>query len=503
MTITAPTTTLEHIALGKIAKHPDNPRHDVGDVADLAASITEHGVLEPLVVVPWDSLPEDLAAGHRRKSVEYCLIAGHRRLAAAIEAKAKTVPVIVRHDLTTREQQIAAMVIENQHRADLSPVEEGEAYQLLLDITPKPTQAKVAKTVGMPKRRISERLRLTKLADTAKTAVHDGQITLTDALKLLELERHPDLAERAALAAGTKDFAVELQLAQRRMEALDRFDLVRDHAAKLGTQILESAPGYGMDSPRKVGQGTHGIPEVTAEANAKDPLLATGTAHAGCPGAAVYIPKAASGIYELGFYCTQYHEQHVVSAEDRAEEQAAAEEQRLAQMSDEERAELDRKHAEEQAAKAEQAERRIALEAAQATRRAHFTDVIQQAEPALAKWTAIDSATSTDGDYARGDFAGSLSKELLGVGDDAGAEDVRAAMEKLTLEQLAIHAWLLEHEYDDDGLVLHPWQQHADPYPEYVAALTDRFGYQWSTVEIDEFGLDEHGHVRPEIEDAA
>lgn len=523
MTTDQPVTSkyIDDVTVSKIAQHPDNPRHDVGDVSDLAVSIKDHGVLEPLVVVPFAALPDDIPDFAYPKGATCVLIAGHRRLAAAREAQVKTVPVIVRYDLVTRDAQVAAMVIENQHRADLSPVEEGEAYQLLLDITPKSTQAKVAQAVGMPKKRVSERLRLTKLNDTAKTAIHDRQLSLTDALEILTIEtRHPDLAEKAALAAGTPDFKYELSRAKQDAEALDRFDKVRALAAELGTPVLDKAPGYGDQALRRVTADTHGVNIDEAPMSRDEALTAIGRAHADCPGAAVYIPKGASAAYELGWSCTQFNDHHVPSMDDRAAERAAKdaewerqraadEEARLAALTDQERAEEERAAAEKAAAEQAHAERVAALDAAQATRRAHFMDVINQGEPALAKLALLElcgHAPFSDGLYTDVELAHArLAKELLGLTPDAAVDDVVDALRHLKIEQIALLLWFTNTEELDNALTLPSWQRGRvldNVDPEYIAILTDRYGYQWSSIERIEFNLDEHGHVRTDDADA-
>lgn len=504
---------LPDLPLGKIAPHPDNPRHNVGDVTDLAVSIKDHGVLEPLVVAPDSAV--GLTSGGR--AVEYCLIAGHRRLAAAKEAKVKTVPVIVRHDLTTREEQVAAMVIENQHRADLSPVEEGEAYQLLLDITPKSTQGTVAAAVGMPKKRVSERLRLTKLNDTAKTAIHDGQLSLTDALELLTIEtRHPDLAEKAALAAGTPEFKYEIARAKQDATVLDRYDRYRAKANELDTKILDKAPTYGPDQPRYVNKDTPNldIPEGTDPAEL---TMAVGAAHAGCPGAAVYIPKTTNASYQLDWYCTDFRAHHTPSRAEQAAEQAAgqeereqaraaAEEARLSAMTDEERAAEEKAAEEEAAAEQAHAERVAALYAAQATRRAHFADIINQGEPAWAKLALLEICTHFPFEYDTyidTDLTSDVvAKELLGLDPLDQAADVTSALRHLRVEQLALLLWFTATQGVDDDLTVQTWHRREPltPDPEYVRVLTNRYGYQWSSIEIAEFNLDEHGHVRADLE---
>lgn len=510
---------LPELSLAKIAQHPDNPRHDVGDVTDLAASIKDHGVLEPLVVVPLGSVSDDLKVS-RAKAVEYALIAGHRRLAAAKAAKVKTVPVVVRHDLATREEQVAAMVIENQHRADLSPVEEGEAYQLLLDITPKSTQATVAAAVGMPKKRVSERVRLTKLGDAAKAAIHDGQITLSDALEVLAIEkRHPDLAQKVTLAAGSPDFKYELTRAKQDADVLDRYDQCRAKAEELDTVILDKAPGYNGGQPRRVHHYTRGItvPDGLAEAAMTD---AIGEAHAACPGAAVWIPKQASALYELGWYCTAFDDHHLPTDEEqraaRAEadaewerEQAEREQARLDGMTGEERAEEERAAAERAAAEQAHAERKAALDAAQATRQRHFHDIINQGEPALAKLALLEICTTfpfEHGTYINTDLRRDVAvMDLLGLDPLDKPDVVTDQLRRLTADQLVLLLWFSATQGVDDSLTVQSWQrgEPLTPDPDYIRVLTDRYGYKWSTAEIEEFNLDEHGHVRTDDEGAA
>ena len=103
-----------------IAPHPDNPRNNIGDVTDLAASIKANGLLSPLSVVP---------NGER-----YRVIAGHRRLAACKQAGTGAVPCFVL-DLDPL-QQLEAMVTENCQREQLTVLEEADAIQGMLDFIP-------------------------------------------------------------------------------------------------------------------------------------------------------------------------------------------------------------------------------------------------------------------------------------------------------------------------------------------------------------------------------
>lgn len=485
---------VQHAPLEKIASHPDNPRHELGDITDLAASIKEQGVLEPLVVVPFTRTD---AAG-----TTWALIAGHRRYAAAKEAGQDTVPVLVRHDLTTREEQVAAMVIENQHRADLTPIEEGEAYQLLLDVTPSATKTTVAQAVGMPAKRVSERLRLSKLPTGAKAAVHDGQITLADAARIIAIEtRHPELVESVTEAAGTNNFNFRLASAERQADTLDTYDQWRRYAQQWGTPVLEEQPDYNSGT-RPVRHFTHGITVDDTHGDLPEPVQ-VGAAHADCPGAAVCIPTDPGTPWVLGWYCTEFADHHVPTAEEVAAEQEQRQQEADADLTDEEIAEKEAARKAEEEAHAARQQLMEDLSAAQTVRRVHFLDVINQGEPALAKWAVTDLFVGGIEEFFT-DATSRLGRDLLGLPDEATPETVEAALKRLKIEQLVLLQWFLAHEWCDDDLnFLSHYQLRIHAEADYVAALTDKFGYEWSDLEIEQFGLDEHGHVAADDEEGA
>ncbi len=174
--------------VGEIAEHPQNVRREVGDVTELVASVKAQGVLQPLVVV----------ADTSRRKTKYALIAGHRRLRAAKKAGLAHVPVVVRTDLVSVGDQVAAMVAENLHRADLSPVEEASAYQLLLDEVGLSVK-EIAKVTGSPESTIRSRIRLQSLPPVVVERVHQRQMTLGAAAMLADLhDVDPAAAIRAA-----------------------------------------------------------------------------------------------------------------------------------------------------------------------------------------------------------------------------------------------------------------------------------------------------------------
>ncbi len=139
------------VSISEITTNPHQPRKHFNedDLQELAASIKEKGVLQPLLVC-------------RIEGGGYELIAGERRLRAAMKAGLDTVPVVVK-DVDDRERQEIAL-IENIQREDLNALEEAEAYQGLIKQF-KYTQEEVAQKVGKSRSAVTNALRLLKLDD--------------------------------------------------------------------------------------------------------------------------------------------------------------------------------------------------------------------------------------------------------------------------------------------------------------------------------------------------
>jgi ParB family chromosome partitioning protein len=213
------TTYLPEVRLGLIEPHGANPRRTVGNVDDLAASITEHGLLEPLVLAPLNG-------------TQYRLIAGHRRLAAAKQAGLDTVPAMLREDLDTPPKQLAAMLVENTQRADLTAVEEAQAYAQLVAF-PGYTVAKAAKATGRSAKTVKARVALTQLPDKTLERVHTGQVSLADAEALLEFVDAPEY-DNLAKQAGTTNFTWAVERARETTRIRHARDLVEKACADHG-----------------------------------------------------------------------------------------------------------------------------------------------------------------------------------------------------------------------------------------------------------------------------
>lgn len=161
------------VAVDLIQRNPRQPREkfDLEELENLAASIREHGVIQPLIVAPG-------------KGGVYTLIAGERRLQAARKAGLKTVPVVIRS--ATDQQLLELAIIENVQRADLNAIEEAEAYQHMAKEF-KMSHEKIAERVGKSRVAVTNTMRLLDASAAVKQALVDRRITEGHARAMLGL----------------------------------------------------------------------------------------------------------------------------------------------------------------------------------------------------------------------------------------------------------------------------------------------------------------------------
>ena len=208
------TTRLEFVPVDLIDPHPSNPRRDLGDLTELADSIRAQGIRQPLLLVQRACAECDargLSPCTHDLGDRYMVVIGHRRLAAAKMAELQDVPCTIDPSLS-QAQQVELMLLENIQRTDLSPVEEAEGYQELLDLGVKVRE--IAKTTGRNEKTITARIRLLKLPDQAREKVHLHQATLEDAAKLDALVGNASQLKKAAAALGTPNFRWVIQEAR-------------------------------------------------------------------------------------------------------------------------------------------------------------------------------------------------------------------------------------------------------------------------------------------------
>ncbi len=180
--IPRPGSAVRDVEVSRIRPNPAQPRQrfEPEPLEELAASIKEHGVLQPLIVT--------------RSLDGYTLIAGERRLRAAKLAGRATVPVLVKEASPQNALEIA--LVENVQRADLTPLEEATAYRELI-ASHNLTQEQVATRVGRSRAAVTNRLRLLALPPRATELLAEGSISEGHARALLGC---PDATLLEALA---------------------------------------------------------------------------------------------------------------------------------------------------------------------------------------------------------------------------------------------------------------------------------------------------------------
>jgi ParB family chromosome partitioning protein len=162
------------VPVDQISPNPHQPRQtmDPEKLEDLANSIEEHGLIQPLLVT--------------RVGDSYQIIAGERRWRASRLIGLSSVPVIVKE--TTPQQMLELAIVENIQRADLNPLEEAEAYAQLMDEFGL-TQEAVSERVGKSRTAIANTVRLLNLPEEIKEALASGRISEGHARALLSLKK--------------------------------------------------------------------------------------------------------------------------------------------------------------------------------------------------------------------------------------------------------------------------------------------------------------------------
>lgn len=205
-----------------IDPHPDNPRKNIGDVTDLAASIKANGLLSPLSVVPNGS--------------RFRVIAGHRRLMACKQAGTGAVPCFVL-DLDPL-QQLEAMVTENCQREQLTVLEEADAIQGMLDLGA--TTASVAHRLGRSSDYVRDRAKAASIDNEVRASRDDfSQLTIGQLVAIARYDGQPDRQKKLAQAAGTSNFDYILR-------NIERDDRDRQWIESVAALLVESDSGINL-----------------------------------------------------------------------------------------------------------------------------------------------------------------------------------------------------------------------------------------------------------------
>jgi ParB family chromosome partitioning protein len=177
---------LAQIPIGQINPNPYQPRKvfNEASIEELARSVREHGIIQPLVV-------------SRTADSRYRLIAGERRLRAAQRAGLQSVPAVIK-ELMKDGDALQIALVENIQREDLNPMEEAAAYHQLHNEFGL-TQEEISRRVGKERSTIANFLRLLRLPDRVKKLLASGQLSMGHARALLSIDsakRQELLAER-------------------------------------------------------------------------------------------------------------------------------------------------------------------------------------------------------------------------------------------------------------------------------------------------------------------
>ncbi len=207
-----PVSVERNVPIEFVTRNPRNPRRvfSEAELEDLAQSIKEHGVVQPIVVRPAPGQPD-----------RFELIAGERRWRASQRAGIDTIPVILR-DVDDRVA-LEIAIIENVQRADLNPVEEAAGYQQLID-NHDYTQNDLAQVIGKSRSHVANTLRLLKLPEKVQEFISNGALSAGHARSLITMENPTQLAEKI----------VKEGLSVRQVEALAQAEARGDSDRKPG-----------------------------------------------------------------------------------------------------------------------------------------------------------------------------------------------------------------------------------------------------------------------------
>ena len=182
------------IRISEIEPNREQPRKEFDSEAlsELADSISQHGVLQPLLLRPM------LSGGYR-------IVAGERRWRAARMAGLSEVPAVIR-EMTDAEEMLFAL-IENLQREDLTPLEEARGYRTLIE-TQDFTQEEVSRTVGKSRPAVTNALRLLNLPEDIQKLLENGEISAGHARTLLSFKNEEDMrlgAQKARQGASVRE----------------------------------------------------------------------------------------------------------------------------------------------------------------------------------------------------------------------------------------------------------------------------------------------------------
>ena len=218
-----------YIPAEKIFPHPDNPRKDLGDLTELAASIKAKGVLQNLTVVP-------------REDGNYTAIIGHRRRAAAELAELDALPCFVTE--MSYKDQLETMLLENIQRSDLTIPEQAQGFQMMIDLGE--SVETISQKTGFSESTVRRRLDIAKLdKKILQKVTTEKQISITDLDKLAGIKKI-SARNDALKQIGTNNFEYAVNRAIKEQKVKQALPLIRKELAKLeNAKAITRSDTYG------------------------------------------------------------------------------------------------------------------------------------------------------------------------------------------------------------------------------------------------------------------
>ena len=204
---------IDEIQLSEIKPNPFQPRRifDEEKINELAQSIKEHGVFQPIIL--------------KKVKQGYIIVSGERRFRAALKVGLRTIPSIVRQYEESKVAEIA--LAENLQRENLTPIEEAEAYKIVMNNLHL-TQAELASKIGKSRSHVTNTLGLLNLPQEVQQMLLSGQISMGHARSLSKLEDDQQIVKLAHLI-------IDKQLSVRQIEELAQIE-VKTNQIKRNTQ---------------------------------------------------------------------------------------------------------------------------------------------------------------------------------------------------------------------------------------------------------------------------
>lgn len=207
--------------------HQPRQRFDDSKIDELASSLKEHGVIQPLIV--------------RKMGAFYRLVAGERRLRAAVKAGIQKVPAVVR-EMSDREA-VEVSLVENLQREELGPLEQAGAFQRLAEDFGL-TQEEIASRVGKSRPEVTNTLRLLKLEPEVKRLLNEGKLTGGHGRALVALDREKQVRlAKMAVSRGLSVRKIEEIVASESKKAQPKDNLSRLVRRRDAEELLSAALG--------------------------------------------------------------------------------------------------------------------------------------------------------------------------------------------------------------------------------------------------------------------